>query len=138
MREFIKRLNKEKGVTVFLTTHYMAEADYLCNRVAIIDKGRIVALDTPKKLKRRLKKENVIEMDVIGLKVKVLNEIKKLDGVKGITYREHELRLIIKDMGLLDEVLKILKRNKVKFYSIHTEEPSLEDVFLYLTGRELK
>jgi ABC-2 type transport system ATP-binding protein len=140
VREFIKKLNKKKKTTILLTTHYMQEADMLCKRVAIIHKGRIIAIDTPTKLKRKLKRESIIEMDVRGLTGNVIKKVKNLEGVKGLAYIEEwgELRIILKKLETLDKVINVLKTNKVKFYSIHVEEPTLEDVFLYLTGRRLE
>jgi ABC-2 type transport system ATP-binding protein len=139
VREFIKKLNKERKTTIVLTTHQMAEADILCDRIAIMNKGKIVAKDRPKKLKGKLKRKNIIEMDVRNINQKILNKIKKLDGVLGLEYTQEkeELRLITEALDVLDEIINVLKKNRVKFYSVHTEEPSLEDVFLYITGRGL-
>ncbi len=140
VREFLQKLNRIEKTTILLTTHYMHEADMLCKRVGIIFEGRIIAIDTPKKLKRRLRKENVVEMDVRGIKSEIIERIKFTEGVRGVAFEEEqeELRVILDELDTLDEVLRILRKNGVKFYSVHVEEPTLEDVFLYLTGRRLE
>ena len=112
----------------------------LCKRVAIIHNGKIIAIDSPEKLKRKLKKENIVEMDIKGITSKIIEKIKSLEGVKGVAYidEQEELRVILEELDSLDKVINVLKQNRIKFYSIHVEEPSLEDVFLYLTGRRLE
>ncbi len=140
VREFLQKLNRIEKTTILLTTHYMHEADMLCKRVGIIFEGRIIAIDTPRKLKRKLRKENIVEMDVRGIKSEIIERIKLVEGVRGVVFEEEqeELRIILDDLDTLDEILRILKKNRVKFYSVHVEEPTLEDVFLYLTGRGLE
>ncbi len=140
VREFIQKLNKERKTTIIITTHQMVEADILCNRIAIMNKGKIVATDRPKKLKGKLKRKNIIEMDVRNMSQKIMGSIKKIEGIIGVEYTQEteELRLITERLDVLDDVINIFKKKRVKFYSVHTEEPTLEDVFLYLTGKELK
>jgi len=136
--EYIKRLNKEKGVTIILTTHYMEEADFLSDRVAIIDFGKIVALDTPENLK------NLLGGDVILVEVdnpetaqksfEKLPWIKKINHENGIFYLqvekgEEKIPLLIK----IDE-----KEAGFKIKSINLRKPTLEDVFLYFTGRTIR
>ena len=136
--EYIKKLNKEKGVTIILTTHYMEEADFLADRVAIIDFGKIVALDTSENLK------NLLGGDVISIEVdnwqnakKVFEKlpwVKKLNHENGTFYLqvekgEEKIPLLIK----IDE-----KEAGFKIKSINLRKPTLEDVFLYFTGRTIR
>ena len=125
----VKELNKE-GVTIILTTHYLLEAQEMCDRIAIIDKGNLVALDTTQKLLERIqtKKINFTVKDV---------EINKSLLIKGI-----KLRIISKNLisatyekGSLDfrEIINYLNQNEIKIEDISTEEGDLEDVFVQLT-----
>lgn len=138
VREFISKINKENKVTVILTTHYMEEADNLCDRIAIINKGRIIRINTPRKLKKELQKESIVEIKVPGYKKPVIDQIKKIDGVKGLSLYEEqeELRIILENLAVLDDVIKFLKKKKQKIRSIHSTEPTLEDVFVRLTAEE--
>ncbi len=128
---YIKKLVKERKVTIIVTTHYMEEADELCDRVAIVDRGRIVALDAPAKLKRAL------GGDVIRLKVSNPNmaALKKLKFVKRIKKDGDFISLSVNDSGThLQEILK--KAGKVE--SVESRSPTLDDVFLHYTGREIR
>lgn len=135
MWDFIKQVNK-KGITVFLTTHYMEEADYLCDRVAIIDEGVIQAIDTPAKLKRQLKHENIITIQVKEDE-QVINDVESIAGIKNAFFSRGELKLYIEDRdGLLLDIAKALEGRPIK--SIASVEPTLDDVFISLTGKRLK
>ncbi len=136
--EYIKKLNKEKGVTIILTTHYMEEADFLADRVAIVDYGKIVALDTPENLK------NVLGGDVILVEVdnyqnaekafKKLPWIKKLSHENGVFYLQVE-----KGEEKIPLLVKIDEREAgFKIKSINLRKPTLEDVFLHFTGRTIR
>jgi ABC-2 type transport system ATP-binding protein len=130
----IKNLNKEYGVTIFLTTHYMEEADHLCDRIAIINQGRIVALGTPDELKSKvggyvLELETLRELDPRPIQeLKAVSEAKKSDGKLIIT-------LASGDNGVV-EVLRALDLSAVK--GLKLEKPSLDTVFLKLTGMRIE
>ncbi|HEY76017.1 MAG TPA: ABC transporter ATP-binding protein [Thermoflexia bacterium] len=127
---------RERGKTVFLTTHYMEEAERLCNRVAIIDHGRIVALDTPENLIRSLGAEQRVVFTADGGWDGAV-----LRGVPGVTRVERiGERVVVYGRGerLVGGVVGALERMGVRFRDLHTEQPSLEDVFLALTGREMR
>jgi ABC-2 type transport system ATP-binding protein len=136
--EYIKKLNKEKGMTIILTTHYMEEADFLAERVAIIDYGKIVALDTPENLK------NILGGDVISIEVdnpqnakKVLKNlpwVKKLNQENGIFYLQVEKGE--EKIPLLIEIDQ--KEAGFQIKSINLRKPTLEDVFLHFTGRTIR
>ncbi|MHC1598794.1 MAG: ATP-binding cassette domain-containing protein [Candidatus Methanofastidiosia archaeon] len=133
--DFIKELNS-KGMTIFLTTHYMEEANFLCNRVAIIDEGKIKAMNTPKELKRQLKMEDVIEIQ-INNDNDLISDIEGIDGINKAVYMNGVLKLYITDRdGLLLDIAKILSNRSIK--SIMSVEPTLEDVFISLTGKRLR
>ncbi|MBC7227137.1 MAG: ABC transporter ATP-binding protein [Thermoflexales bacterium] len=127
---------RDRGKTVFLTTHYMEEAERLCDRVAIIDHGKIVALDTPENLIRSLGAEHRV----------VFSADERLDvgmfrQLPGVTRAERVGERVVvygKGEGLVSGVVGLLERAGLPFRDLQTEQPSLEDVFLALTGREMR
>ena len=127
----VKELNKE-GVTIILTTHYLFEAQEMCNRIAIIDKGNLVALDTTQKLLDR------IQTKKINFKVKNIdkNKILEMEGIHfkinssksiSITYEKNSLNF--------GEIINYISQNNIKILDIITEDGDLEDVFIQLTNR---
>jgi len=128
---YIKRLSTEKKVTIILTTHYMDEADKLCDRVAIIDNGKVSALDTPTNLKKGL------GGDVVNLKIKRpnLTAVKKLKCVKHIKRDGDMVAITVNDAASnLQKILGVIG----KVESVESRSPTLNDVFLYFTGKEIR
>ena len=127
----VKELNKE-GVTIILTTHYLHEAQEMCDRIAIINKGNLVALDTTQKLLDR------IQTKKINFKVENIdkNKILNMEGIK-FNIDSNESISIIYDKNLLNfgEIINYLNKSKVKVLDIVTEDGDLEDVFVQLTNR---
>lgn len=126
---------RAKGKTVFLTTHYMEEAERLCDRVAIIDRGKIIALDRPENLIRSLGAEQRV---VFNTSESVEEKLRQVPGVVRIE-RMGE-RVIVYGQGdrLLSELINFLEKARINFWDLRFEQPSLEDVFLALTGREMR
>ena len=129
MWKYIQRLVAEEKMTVILTTHYMEEADILCDRIGIIDKGRIVALDTPKGLKARL------GGDIIRIKTRNdPDKIRQLDFVHKIEHNDGFLILSVNNAKRdLPMLLRHIEAEIAEFTS-----PTLNDVFIHLTGRNIK
>jgi ABC-2 type transport system ATP-binding protein len=129
--QYIENLAKVEKVTIIITTHYMDEADRLCNRVAIIDHGEIVALDKPAALKTKVGGE------VVNVRVRTpkLDQIKNLNYVLSIDQSGSRLQLTVKDASAhLQEIL-----NKIgQVDSVEVRSPTLNDVFLHYTGREIR
>ena len=127
---------REQGKTVFLTTHYMEEAEELCDRVAILDGGKIIALDTPENLIRSLNAENRLVFSLDGefdpAPVEALDSVSRVE-------RSGE-RVVVHGRGhrLVSSVVIVLEDQGVRFRDLRTEQPSLEDVFLALTGRAVR
>jgi ABC-2 type transport system ATP-binding protein len=125
----VKELNNE-GVTIILTTHYLLEAQEMCDRIAIIDRGNLVALDTTQKLLERIqtKKINFIVKDL---------DLNKLLSMKGVKFKINSKNLISAtyEKGLLNfgEIISYLNQNEIKIEDISTEDGDLEDVFVQLT-----
>ena len=133
--ELITDINK-KGKTIFLTTHYMEEAERLCDRVAIIDRGKIIALDTPKKLIRSIKIENKLIFSTAGN-----FRLDALDSIKSISRYEKSGDSVIiygRDNEMVRDAVNFLVKNNIDFYDLKTEQATLEDVFLTLTGKEIR
>ena len=131
MWQYITKLAEEKEITIVLTTHYMEESDQLCDRVAIIDVGKIAVLDTTESLKKKL------GGDVVRLRVSNPNisALKKLPFVKDIEEKDGELLLTVSHSGKnLQRILKTAGR--VEEVSLRT--PTLDDVFMHYTGHEIR
>lgn len=136
--DYIKKLNKEKGVTIILTTHYMEEADYLCGRVAIMDRGTFAALDTPSKLKDVLGGD-VISLEVEGETGAIEAEFRALDWIKKIKLHEGIFSLTMeRGDRRIPELVSIAQNAGVTVDSVNLRKPSLEDVFLYFTGKTIR
>jgi ABC-2 type transport system ATP-binding protein len=135
--EYIKRLNKVQKVTVVLTTHYMEEADYLCNRVAIIDHGKIIALDKPNNLK------NSIGEDIISLQVpdggKFSDTISKIESIKRMDLHDNFLYLSVENgETMIPQIMRLAHKEGVFVQSVSLRKPTLEDVFLHFTGKTIR
>ncbi|HEX4155543.1 MAG TPA: ATP-binding cassette domain-containing protein [Acidobacteriaceae bacterium] len=138
MWEAVRAL-REEGITVVLTTHYMEEADELCDRVAIIDHGRILVEDTPAALKASVGGDKLYNLRLReGTDVTALTaRLRALDGVAGVEPTEDGLRVLARAKdGLLSQV--VTTANAFGLRDVSTAEPSLETVFIRLTGRDLR
>lgn len=127
-----------RGKTIFLTTHFMEEAERLCDRVAIIDHGRIAALDTPENLIKSIDADNRITFTV---KMKENFQPGRLGGITGINRVEtRDDRCVVYGRGdeLIKELVGFLTETGVGFSDLNVQKPNLEDVFLSLTGREMR
>jgi len=136
--DYIKKLNVEKKVTIILTTHYMEEADYLCQRVAIIDHGKIVALDSPHKLKDVLGGD-VVSMEIEGGAAPLLERLKHTDWVKSASLHEDKLVMTMeKGERRIPELIQEAQKAGADVVCVSLHKPSLEDVFLHFTGRTIR
>ena len=137
IREVIRDLSS-KGVTVFLTTHNIAEANLICDRVAIINKGRIAAIDSPEKLKSTIQSVQSVEVAFDRAPPGLLDELKASTGISEVRKEGDKLRFFTDDpsqvIGKLTEYAD-LSGNRI--VSLNTFGPSLEDVFIKLTGLEV-
>ncbi|WP_456396834.1 ATP-binding cassette domain-containing protein [Thermococcus sp.] len=139
VREFIRKLVDEQKKTVLLTTHYLGEAEELCDRIAIIDHGRIIALDTPEGLKRLVKGEDAVEIKVRDFPAEKLEKFPwKLAVVKENTERGTVTLRGQVDEDDLPKVVELLVKIGARILSVEQKEPTLEDVFIKLTGRALR
>lgn len=141
IRDFIRRINIERGTTIILTTHAMVEADALCDRIAIVDHGKIAALDTPANLKKMITGSDttIIELDIPNITTDIISRIQALPCAKSVTV-EDETQVKIHASGdeACGDIIDAVRTAAGKIRSVHNVEPTLEDVFLHLTGREVR
>ena len=134
----IKKL-RDDGATIVYTTHYMEEVEILCDRVIILDKGKILASGTSDELKELASIEEKVIVEVQDLDCKILEKIEKLKNIDEVTYRDNILLITYKKgKNNLVQIIDFLKDNKIKYNKIFSERPTLNDVFLELTGKELR
>lgn len=134
IRNIIRKLNRE-GVTVFLTTHNIEEANVLCDRVAIIYKGKIVAIDTPEKLKSTIESVQSIVVAFNRPSQKILKELENIPMVHTVRKEGDKIRLYTSNPPeVLESLFDYARAKGMKIISLNTLGPSLEDVFLKLTG----
>jgi len=134
----VRRLRSEHKTTVFLTTHYLDEADALADRLLIIDHGRIVAEGTPDELKRRISGD-VVTLEIRGDVERARLAIERHPGVRDVSGSGGALRLTV-DQGerALVELVRLLDETAATLVSVNLSRPTLDDVFLTVTGRSLR
>jgi ABC-2 type transport system ATP-binding protein len=141
IRELIRKINSESGTTMILTTHMMVEADLLCDRIGIIDKGKIVALDTPANLKKLVSGTDttLLEIEIPNLTPGLMESIKANPCITSVL-QEDQSKVKVRGVGedCFDVIIDTIRKNGGKIKAIRNLEPSLEDVFLHLTGREVR
>ncbi len=141
IRDFVKKLNQESGTTVVLTTHMMVDADLLCDRIAIVDHGKIIALDTSTNLKKIISGADtmIVKLEVANLTPKIIDSIKKLDCLDNVTQdNSTQLHLIVHGEEAFDNIVDSVRNNGGKISSMANLQPTLEDVFLHITGHEVR
>ena len=134
----IKKL-RDNGATIVYTTHYMEEVEILCDRIIILDKGKILASGTASDLKELSEIDEKITVEISEIDESILNEINNLENVDDFTFEMNVLTVKYKkgknNLGVL---INFLKKNNVTYNKIFSERPTLNDVFLSLTGKELR
>jgi len=133
------KLLRNKGATIVYTTHYMEEVEILCDRVIILDKGKIIASGTNDELKELTSIEEKVSLEVVDLDKKYVDEIKNLKNTENVTYSNNILIVTYKKgQNNIVELMEYLKNVDIKYNKIYLERPTLNDVFLELTGKELR
>lgn len=133
------RFLRDQGATVIYTTHYMEEVEILCDRVIILDHGKIIASGTTDELKRLAKLEEKVTVEVFDLDLKYIKEIQMFQNALEVSYHNGILFITYKKgKNNLVEIMEYLKKNKIRYHKIFSERPTLNDVFLELTGKELR
>jgi len=145
IRERIRYLHRNEGKTIILTTHYMEEADQLCERVGIIDHGRIIALDSPQALKRSLSQGPILRLELDGSAEAIAPALRSVPGIRQVAIRQPptdgtwEVDLHLGDVqDVIPRVVETLSRHGARMLHLQVLDASLEDVFITLTGRRLR
>lgn len=134
IRDLIRKLNQD-GLTIFITTHNIEEASQMCDRVAIINHGKIAAIDTPEKLKRIVESLQSVEIAFEAAPPDALKELKDLPQVSEVVKEGDKFRLFTGNpSSVLDSTWRYVQSNNLKLVTMNTIGPSLEDVFVKLTG----
>lgn len=134
----IKHL-RDEGATILYTTHYMEEVEELCDRIIILDKGKIIAEGTKEELKSLAGIEEKVTVETPELKDEIIEKIKEMSKVDEVSYNDNLLIVTYKKgNNNLKKLIDFLEENKVVYSKIFSERPTLNDVFLELTGKELR
>jgi ABC-2 type transport system ATP-binding protein len=144
VRELIAEL-KQEGHTILLTTHYMEEADQLSDRIGIIDTGKVIALDTPEGLKRRIDQREIIRLELTGWHDDLADQLKGISGIEHLTTHQQgeadlwEVNLHTQNSRTaLPRIVESISGNGTRLVNMNVVKPSLEDVFIHLTGKALR
>lgn len=136
--EGILKLQKQ-GATIIYTSHYMEEVEQICTRIAIMDKGKNIALGTKDELKHMIKKSETISIEILNLEDKYISAIKELPHVYNISYDNKNLEVLYSGgKHNLLRILDYLKSQDLSFGRVYSELPTLNDVFLEITGTKLR
>ena len=136
--EGIEELNRQ-GATIIYTSHYMEEVEQICTRIAIMDKGKNIAIGTKEELKQMIKKSEIISIDILDILPEQIEELRQLKHVYEVTFENHCLKILC-DGGKhnLLRILDYLQSKELSFGRVYSELPTLNDVFLEITGKELR
>jgi ABC-2 type transport system ATP-binding protein len=144
LRELIAEL-KQEGHTILLTTHYMEEADLLSDRIGIIDSGKVIALDTPDGLKHRIEQKEVIRLEVTGWHEEIADKLKSISGIENLISRQEgeadlwEVNMQAQNSrAAIPRIVEHISGNGTRLVNMNIVKPSLEDVFIHLTGKALR
>lgn len=137
--EHLVKAHKEEGITLVITTHYMDEAEGLCDRLAIVDRGKIVALGTPRELKRKVSGGDIVQADFINLPESAMKGLERADFILEIKKRDGGLTILVKNGAeAVPKIVDLVSANGGKIRTMTLREPTLDDVFLQVTGRSLR
>jgi ABC-2 type transport system ATP-binding protein len=137
--DMLSRLKRERDLTIIVTTHYMDEADKLCDRIAIVDHGKLVALDSPLKLKAAIPGKNTLEVSFSGVPPHWGEILRALPEVAGVKAEENIFRIASLNGPItLAELLSAAHKAGVAVSSLSVQSTTLDDVFVHYTGRQLR
>lgn len=130
---------RDNGATIVYTTHYMEEVELLCDRIIILDKGKILATGTTDELKKLANIEEKITIETKDFDIKYIEKIKEFKNVDDVKYSDNVLVIVYKKgKNNLLEIMEYMKKENIQYNKIFSERPTLNDVFLELTGKELR
>lgn len=137
--DLLQQFRKNENLTIFLTTHYMDEADLLCDRIAIIDAGKILVMDSPENLKKKIPGSDILEISVDGAREGLPAALQALPSVHKVVVEEGALR-VYADQGAqaIPVLMEAIQKQGLKVQSISLKQQTLEDVFIHYTGRSIR
>jgi ABC-2 type transport system ATP-binding protein len=139
MAEMIEKLQAQSGLTIFLTTHYLDEADQLCARIGIFDHGQIIAMDTPANLKASVTVPCYIDVRLHGVRQEWQEILSRLAGVESVEFENGHFRILSRNtMTTVADIVAASKEYGIQVSSLIVRENSLEDVYVHYTGRDLR
>lgn len=134
----IKKLNQE-GATILYTSHYMEEVEQICTNIAIMDKGKVIATGDKNQLKNMISLGERIQIKAIHIDDTILEEINSLTGIMQVEYIDDNLEILsAKGKNNLKNILDYLQAKNINYGKLYTEQPTLNDVFLEITGKQLR
>ncbi len=137
--ETVKRLNREKEMTVLYTSHYMEEVEFLCDRIYIMDQGNLIASGTNEEIKRILSAEKTIEIKSDRINEFFVQSLRNDATINSVTEGEKAVTIIVpRETKAFGTILKYAEEAEIELNSVDVQEATLEDVFLHLTGRALR
>jgi ABC-2 type transport system ATP-binding protein len=137
--EMIRTLRSKSELTILITTHYMDEADKLCDRIAIVDHGKLAALDTPERLKDSIPGTDVVEAEFVGAPPDWLDQLRAMSQVASVTQRDELVHISSHDgPSTVAALMDLARSRKVTVKRVTVQGTTLDDVFLHYTGRELR
>jgi ABC-2 type transport system ATP-binding protein len=137
--EMIRALRSNSGLTILLTTHYMDEADKLCDRIAIVDHGKLAALDTPTRLKDSIPGTDAVEAEFDGAPKDWIEQLRGLAQAAGVTQRDGVVHIASRDgTATVAALIDLARARHVTVHKVAVQSTTLDDVFLHYTGRELR
>lgn len=141
VREFVRKINRENKTTIIITTHMMVEADMLCDRIGIMDHGKVVALDTSTNLKKLVSGADttMLGLEISNLTTNMIASIQSLKGVNSVSQgNSTHIKVHANGDEAFDIIIDAIRAQKGKINSVQNLQPTLEDVFLHITGREVR
>jgi len=137
--EMLRQLKEQRDLTILLTTHYMDEADKLCDRIAIVDHGKLMALDSPLKLKASIPGKNILEVSFSLVPEAWIETLKSLPDVERVTQQERVFRIASNNGPRTTvQLFESARQARVEVTSLSVESTTLDDVFMHYTGRQLR
>lgn len=137
--ETVRLLNKEKQMTVLYTSHYMEEVEQLCDRIYIMDHGKMIAAGKKEELKSILSAEDTIFLQLAEPCKELAQELRTLGDIRQVSEENQTIKLIVtKQSQVLGRLFQLAERHRAQITNLHVQKPTLEDVFLHLTGRKLR
>jgi ABC-2 type transport system ATP-binding protein len=135
----VKKLNKEKNITILYTSHYMEEVEYLCDRIYIMDKGHIIAAGTKEEIKSILSSEQTFVVETDTVKPSFIELLKNDPTISKMSVQEKTISILVpKEVNFFPSIVEKAQETNTELKSVQVQKPSLEDVFLHLTGRALR